>query len=582
MSHDGLPPPYIRTPRPRRILIIGGGIAGLAALKTLVEEKGVGTDGPFEKVELVERRNNIGGVWYVNDQVIKQEKQSPRGNRCGEWPVQIEVPHRSNKSVKNGHHQSGIAFHTKPDWPSPAYTGLRGNVLPKFLTLSGGPSFPIPVDCDDPFPTLDETQKYLESIAKPLENHIRYNMECVEVRELPGKSKEDNRWAIRLRDWNRDGIECTEYFDAVVLSTGWTDVPMIPPLPGIKEATSKGFIEHCKWYRGPESYNVNARIMVVGNANSGNDVAAQLASLRKLGQHDPIYRVIRHKAWDYIVSLSDSLIKDVPALQSVVISKDGTKLQATLVDGSIVENVDCIIFASGYEIAKIRFVHLLDRQPHPEEEWMLPDTLSEPKDWTFNAVKPSSSVNNLWRPLSSPPSGTLFDPKNNPERIPNLYWQFLHSRAATLALINACPTRIPFWTSDVQSHCLRAIWDGTMTAFPDNLVERLQYETNRIQWLAYMKETETERIQAATLLCSKDEKKGEYTPREHAGTPSFHSLGIMLDDYGPPLRQMAISARPEWNEKLPDWNLHAEERINMHKLRKVALEKRRDKGIMMN
>lgn len=576
-------PPYIRTPRPKSILVIGGGIAGLAALKTLVEE-GVGTDGLFDKIELIERRNNIGGVWYVDEQVIKQEKQSNRGNSFGEWPVQVQLSSASNGIATNGHHSCKYGPHptTKPDWPSPAYSGLRGNVLPRFLTLAGGPPFPPPADADDPFPTLYETQQYLESIANPLKNHIRYKMECIEVRELPGKTKEDNRWAIRLRDWNIDGVEHTEYFDAVVLALGWTDVPAIPSLPGIEKAKSKGLIKHCKWYRGPESYSRNDRIMIVGNANSGNDVAAQLASLRSQGQHDPIYRVIRHKAWDYIVSLPDPLIKDVPALQSLSLSEDESKLHATLINGKTIRDVDRVIFASGYEIAKIHFVHLLDRQPYPEEERLLPDVHSEPSDWTLDTAKTSSTVNNLWRPLFSCPPGTSFNPKNNPERIPGLFWQFLHSRAATLALINACPTRIPFWTSDVQSHCLRAIWDGTMTDFPDDIKGRLQYETKRIKWLAFMKETEPERVQAAISRCAKDGKDDEYTPSEHAGTPSFHSLGTILDDYGPPLRQMAISARPEWNEKLPDWNLHADERINMHKLRRIALEKRKEKGIKMN
>lgn len=44
-------------PRPRRALIVGGGAIGLVALRNFLER------GNFDNVELVERRDNIGGVW---------------------------------------------------------------------------------------------------------------------------------------------------------------------------------------------------------------------------------------------------------------------------------------------------------------------------------------------------------------------------------------------------------------------------------------------------------------------------------------------------------------------------------------
>jgi cation diffusion facilitator CzcD-associated flavoprotein CzcO len=44
-------------PRPRRVLIIGGGAIGLVTLRNFLQR------GDFENVELVERRANIGGVW---------------------------------------------------------------------------------------------------------------------------------------------------------------------------------------------------------------------------------------------------------------------------------------------------------------------------------------------------------------------------------------------------------------------------------------------------------------------------------------------------------------------------------------
>lgn len=45
---------------PRRVLVIGGGAVGLVTLRNLIDR------GEFDHVELVERRDDIGGVWYVS------------------------------------------------------------------------------------------------------------------------------------------------------------------------------------------------------------------------------------------------------------------------------------------------------------------------------------------------------------------------------------------------------------------------------------------------------------------------------------------------------------------------------------
>jgi cation diffusion facilitator CzcD-associated flavoprotein CzcO len=42
---------------PKSILVIGGGPSGLVALRNLIRH------GQFERVELVERRDDIGGAW---------------------------------------------------------------------------------------------------------------------------------------------------------------------------------------------------------------------------------------------------------------------------------------------------------------------------------------------------------------------------------------------------------------------------------------------------------------------------------------------------------------------------------------
>jgi hypothetical protein len=74
-----------------------------------------------------------------------------------------------------------------PRWPSPAYSGLTGNVLPRFLSFSGNP-FPAPSSAPkQPFPDLVQTQAYLLEFSRPLRASIRLNIEVVGVDEIEGE-----------------------------------------------------------------------------------------------------------------------------------------------------------------------------------------------------------------------------------------------------------------------------------------------------------------------------------------------------------------------------------------------------------
>jgi cation diffusion facilitator CzcD-associated flavoprotein CzcO len=44
-------------PRPKRVLIVGAGPSGLVTLRNLIER------GRFDAIEVVERRDDVGGVW---------------------------------------------------------------------------------------------------------------------------------------------------------------------------------------------------------------------------------------------------------------------------------------------------------------------------------------------------------------------------------------------------------------------------------------------------------------------------------------------------------------------------------------
>jgi hypothetical protein len=583
-----LRPPYVQNPRPKRILVIGGGIAGVAALRALVEENGVGKDdSPFTQVELIERRDNVGGVWYLDDQTVTLEKSFTKGNADGQWPVYSDNSALASSSS------------SKPYWPSPAYPALRGNVLPRFLSLAGADPFPAPSTSKeahgnrpgsdartpfDPFPTLAETHAYIERVAKPLRTHVRCNVECVGVWELPDPDNVEggNKWAVQIRDWNANGEERTEFWDAIIMTVGWTDSPSYPRSPGLEQARAAGFIEHCKWYRGPEPYSRHERIVIIGNGNSGNDVCAQLAAQRASDVDEPIYRICRHKAYFFYVSLADPMIRDMPAVErfEVIQVKGKNVLNIHLIDGQGIERVDRVISAVGYQVGVFPFVHVLN-----DREWSLPEAQAlcstQGKDSTW---QPDTSLYQPWRAASSAPSGTQFedDSGSNPSRVSGLYMHILHARASTLAFVNLTVTSIPFWTSDFQSHCIRAIWDGSHT-LPSRIEDRLTYERNRIAFIRSLHEKKVEALLAATEEQRERQARSDairreqglqplYEPPEAIDLMPYHVLGTRVADYFAAMRKLAIDAKPSWDDKLPDFSNYQDTHDGMYGLKYRTLE----------
>ncbi|KAF5357548.1 hypothetical protein D9757_012371 [Collybiopsis confluens] len=88
----------------------------------------------------------------------------------------------------------------RPRWPSPAYPGLVGNILPEFLSFSGCPFSEPPSTPQQPFPTLKETYDYLRDFAEPFieKGSIRLNTEVVRIDELA----DAKGWDVAIRDWN--------------------------------------------------------------------------------------------------------------------------------------------------------------------------------------------------------------------------------------------------------------------------------------------------------------------------------------------------------------------------------------------
>ncbi|KAE8257986.1 hypothetical protein A4X13_0g1982 [Tilletia indica] len=493
-SHQTLDPP-----RPKTVLVIGGGAAGLVTLRNLLQHGPNDTLPPFERVQLVERRTDIGGVWHLDSQTLALEQAHKNHHADGIWPINQDPTTQTPTQ--------------RPHWPSPAYPQLRGNVLPPFISFSDFPRFPPPAH-GEPFPTLSETHDYLRNFTdnaelganRPpgLHPYIRTNTEVLGVVQLPPHpdTHQPGGWAVRIAEWSdgQNGKTHTEHWDAVVLATAWYDNPVYPRTPGIDEVRRAGKLVHAKWYRSPLPH-AKKRVLIVGNGNSSNDIAAHLAALKPLPgpgvtgiDAEPIYRSIKHPALANFVSLPDERIRDVAFIEKYTV-REGDAVDVHLNDGTVLKDVDLIILGVGYGYG-YEYTHLLKESALSSSEFSeIPNPKSDAtrfETWDplayvhahsdlFERATEDESIGQLPTPTTqdgtpeeiaheSSEEAALTDAERA-ERVPRVKGTFLHivsthrgGNGGTLGIVGLCTVFWPFVVADFSSRVLRAVWDGSAPA----------------------------------------------------------------------------------------------------------------------
>ncbi|KDQ21800.1 hypothetical protein BOTBODRAFT_50347 [Botryobasidium botryosum FD-172 SS1] len=445
-------------PKIKRIAIVGAGPGGLTAFKSFLEE------GVFEEARAFERRDDIGGVWYLDPLIAKQEVDRYQETRRGEYPF------RSTKPSDDGQEE-------RVHWPSPAYEGMMGNIPRDLIAFSDFPwpkptssslsaSEPQDIDADtgsdgaknrnriqdaenedaeldmesladedvDIFPTLLETIAYIKSYAAHfnLLPHVSLNAEVVSVRY---RKRDDGYvgWEVKVktRAVGEAPTEITSWWDAVVMAGGMCDSLAIPNIDGL-EALPEEQVVHARHYRSPTSWT-GKKILALGNGYSSIDICAQSAPLAKT----PIYRSIHHPC--FFACLPDERVIDVgPIKRLYIMPSDAEKIGAELEDGQILEDFDVVILGTGY-----RYEFPFLRIPSSDTQEDVPAT---------------------------PPDR---------RRILGLYKHFLHARYPTLGLISYEILFTTFSVAQAQACVLARLYSGRL-ALP-SLEERVADEGKCIE-----------------------------------------------------------------------------------------------------
>ncbi|KAJ4302253.1 hypothetical protein N0V88_002390 [Collariella sp. IMI 366227] len=260
-----------------RIAIIGAGPCGLAAAKYLLAQN------TFENVNIFEQQAEVGGVWYY----------SPKPSDT------LHVP--------------SLTPLCPPDPPLAEDTLI--------------------------FPSREDIQDYVVEYSKDIRHLIQFStrVEDVRLRQVDGK----DQWDVDTLCL-RTGKKTSATYDAVVVSSGQYTAVYIPDAKNIEQfhKAHPGAISHSKHYRNPEPFT-NKKVVVVGNAASGLDIAAQISPVCK----KPLLLSVRTPTPPAHLAYSGA--EEVPVIEEFLVEERGIRFA----DGRVEKDIDFVIYATGYLFA---------------------------------------------------------------------------------------------------------------------------------------------------------------------------------------------------------------------------------------
>ncbi|KAJ3599791.1 hypothetical protein NHX12_033746 [Muraenolepis orangiensis] len=218
----------------RRVAVIGAGSSGLTCIKTCLDEG-------LEPV-CFESSDDIGGLWRF--------KENPEPDRAS---IYHSVIINTSKEM--------MCF---SDFPIPAeYPNYMHNSL-----------------------IIQYFRMYAEHFQ--LTKHIRLKTTVHQVKQRPDFSH-SGQWDVETQ--NSEGKKQKHIFDAVMICIGHHCHPNMPlqDFPGID--SFKGVYFHSRDYKTPEQWR-NKKAVVIGIGNSGGDIAVELSRFTK-----QVYLSTRRGAW---------------------------------------------------------------------------------------------------------------------------------------------------------------------------------------------------------------------------------------------------------------------------------------------
>ncbi|PYH94701.1 putative dimethylaniline monooxygenase, partial [Aspergillus ellipticus CBS 707.79] len=325
----------------KRVAVIGAGPAGAIATDALIKEQA------FSTIRVFDRQTVPGGTWVLTPQ-----------NTGGIPSLSDLIHHTANKSIPIPStfpcetpltKETNSPEHRFSDTGSHAQ--LHSNLPPEIMCFT---QEPIPAVLSEhtlaqygpasPFRSREVMQDWVSSIFT--RNKYDHLLELGTTVELAERQPEG--WVLTLRKIAPGGGKnywWEERFDAIVVATGHYYLPYIPDIPGLVEYEEKfpGTVKHSKHYRTVEDYR-NKRVLVVGGSISAFDALHDNCPISKT----PIISSLRKPS--AIFGPAPFTHPDIDN-RSEIASVDPSTGQVHFTDGSSVDKVDHILFATGYDFS---------------------------------------------------------------------------------------------------------------------------------------------------------------------------------------------------------------------------------------
>ncbi|EJS43399.1 fmo1p [Saccharomyces arboricola H-6] len=272
------------------------------------------------------------------------------------------------------------------------YDHLETNISKELMQFSG-----FPFDANVPlYPSRKNIWEYLEKYYKTFVS----NIDSITTRfstEVTYLEKKNSLWEITSK--NEHGTTKSN-FDFVIVASGHYSVPRFPAnTTGIDQWLENKSAIHSKDFKNCEFAREKV-VIVVGNGSSGQDIANQLTTVSK-----KVYNSIRELA-EY--QPKSKLIEIIPTISSV----DPKNHSVTLSDERVLQNVDYIVFATGYY-------------------------------YSFPFIDPSIRLDVLGEGLTND--------KNSAINLHNLWQHMIYVKDPTLSFILTPQLVIPFPLSELQA-----------------------------------------------------------------------------------------------------------------------------------
>ena len=276
----------------------------------------------FNTIDIFEQQASFGGVWnYSNDPVGTIDIPQTNPHQPLDEPIWQSVS--DGTGIANGAQQATFV--------SPMYEGLETNIPHSIMQFSDMPS----LEDHQLFPSREAVTQYLEDYGEDVRHLVSFQTQVMNICKTRSTAH-----LVRLKNL-QTGTVYEQIYDAVMVATGHYTVPSLPSIKGIEgwNQASPGVISHTKFYRRPGPF-ADKKVIVVGNAASGTDIASQIGTVCK----HPLLMSQRSKS---PLALAAGYKEDVPEIAEFLPESHGTRA-VRFADGRVEEDVDAIVFATGY------------------------------------------------------------------------------------------------------------------------------------------------------------------------------------------------------------------------------------------